>query len=52
MIEQGDGEMQRRIDSGRCPSCRSETKQQSKDEAQCIVCGLVITERKLKDEEG
>lgn len=42
MIDQGDGTFQKRINEGRCPSCKSEliVKENRLD---CSVCTLSIT---------
>lgn len=50
MIEEGDGEMQRRIDAGQCPKCRTEQK----FPGVCKCCGLEINNglTEESDEDG
>lgn len=42
MIEEGDGTFQKRIDEGRCPSCRSHLIV-AENRLDCSVCNLSIT---------
>jgi len=45
MIQQGNGEMQKRIDAGLCPKCFSKLvdKPYGYD---CVICGLEIKDEK------
>ncbi len=58
MIEQGDGEMARRIADGLCPACKTALvflrDDGHKAEAHCKTCGLKIVEAKgsKRDEES
>ncbi len=46
MYDEGDGTLQRKIDSGRCPKCSSNMSFKENDSKQdymsCRVCGLVM----------
>lgn len=54
MIAAGRGTIARRLADGRCPSCRSVLTTTDPDDdvimQDCIVCGLKIVSRDIKDE--
>lgn len=45
ITEQGDGEMQKRIEAGLCPKCFSQLIEKP-DGYDCTICGLEIKEEK------
>jgi len=54
MIVAGKGTIARRLSDGRCPSCRSVLTTTDPDgdviRQDCIVCGLKIVNREIKNE--
>lgn len=38
----GNGEIQKRLERGQCPKCKSIIDEQKSDEVKCQICNLII----------